>query len=50
MPIGGLGLIGLVGAAVASVLLWNSDAPSFGVVRADNFALFINWCSASSAS
>ena len=43
MPIGGLGLIGLVGAAVASVLaLGHATAVSFGVVRADNFALFIN--------
>ena len=42
MPIAGLGLIGLVGAAVASVLLWDSDAHSFGVIRSDNFALFIN--------
>ena len=42
MPISGLGLIGLLGAAVASVFLWDSDARSFGVVRSDNFALFIN--------
>ena len=42
MPIAGLGLIGLVGAFVASCFLWNTDATSFGVVRADNFALFIN--------
>ena len=42
MPIAGFGLIGLGGAALASVLLWGDDARSFGVVRADNFALFIN--------
>jgi NADH-quinone oxidoreductase subunit N len=42
MWIAGLGLIGLAGAAVASVSLWDSDMSSFGVVRADNFALFIN--------
>src|SRR5918994_1468064 len=42
MPIAGLGLIGLAGAAVASVFLWNTDARSFGVVRSDNFALFTN--------
>jgi NADH-quinone oxidoreductase subunit N len=42
MPIAGLGFIGLVGAAVASVFLWDSDARSFGVIRSDNFALFIN--------
>jgi NADH-quinone oxidoreductase subunit N len=42
MPIGGLGIIGLVGAGVASVLLWDRNAESFGVVTADNFALFVN--------
>ena len=42
MPIAGLGLIGLAGAAVASVFLWGTDRSSFGVIRADNFALFIN--------
>jgi NADH-quinone oxidoreductase subunit N len=42
MPIGGLAIIGLVGAAVASVLLWNDNRTSFGVVIADNFALFVN--------
>ena len=42
MPIAGLGLIGLVGAALASVFLWDADRTSFGVVRADNFALFVN--------
>jgi len=42
MPIYGLGLIGLAGAAVSSVMLWDADAHSFGVVRADNFALFVN--------
>jgi len=42
MPIGGLGLIGLAGAAVSSVLLWNRDATGFGAIRADNFALFLN--------
>src|SRR5215208_5617455 len=42
MWIAGLGLIGLVGAAIASVSLWYSDAHSMGVIRSDNFALFIN--------
>jgi NADH-quinone oxidoreductase subunit N len=42
IPLGGLGIIGLVGAAVASALLWNRGATSFGVVRADNFSLFVN--------
>ncbi len=42
MPIGGLAIIGLVGAGVASVLLWDRNAASFGVVTADNFSLFVN--------
>src|SRR5262245_2710821 len=42
MPIGGLAVIGLLGSAVASVLLWSRNATSFGVVTADNFALFVN--------
>jgi NADH-quinone oxidoreductase subunit N len=41
MPIGPLGAIGLIGAAIASVLLWNRQAVSFGVVTADNFGLFV---------
>jgi NADH-quinone oxidoreductase subunit N len=42
MPLGGLALIGLSGAAVASVLLWGRNASSFGVLAADNYALFVN--------
>jgi len=42
MYIAGFGLIGLAGALVASCFLWDTDAVSFGVVRADNFALFVN--------
>jgi NADH-quinone oxidoreductase subunit N len=42
MPIAGLGLIGLAGAAVASVFLWDTDRTSFNVIRSDNFALFVN--------
>jgi NADH-quinone oxidoreductase subunit N len=41
MPIAGLGVVGLVGAAIATVLLWNHDTSSFGVVVADNFGLFV---------
>jgi NADH-quinone oxidoreductase subunit N len=41
MPIAGLGVVGLLGAAFATVLLWNHNASSFGVVAADNFALFV---------
>ncbi|HZR25773.1 MAG TPA: NADH-quinone oxidoreductase subunit N [Vicinamibacterales bacterium] len=43
MPIAGLGVVGLVGAAVASILLWNHNVSSFGVVVADNFGLFVVW-------
>src|SRR3989441_6590209 len=43
MPIGPLGVIGLVGAAIASLLLWNHNTSSFGVVVADNFGLFVTW-------
>jgi NADH-quinone oxidoreductase subunit N len=42
MPIFGFGLIGSVGAGLASIFLWDSDAQSFGVIRSDNFALFVN--------
>lgn len=41
MPIAGLGVVGLVGAAFATILLWNHNATSFGVVVADNFGLFV---------
>jgi NADH-quinone oxidoreductase subunit N len=43
MPMAGLGVVGLVGAAMASLLLWNRNASSFGVVVADNFGLFVTW-------
>ncbi len=42
MPIGGLAIIGLLGAGAASILLWDSNAESFGAVTADNFGLFVN--------
>ena len=41
MPIAGLGAVGLVGAAIASLLLWGHNFSSFGVVVADNFGLFV---------
>ncbi|NOT44765.1 MAG: NADH-quinone oxidoreductase subunit N [Acidobacteria bacterium] len=41
MPIGLLGLVGLVAAGVSSALLWNRNAASFGVLVADNFGLFV---------
>jgi NADH-quinone oxidoreductase subunit N len=42
MPLGGLAIIGLLGAGAASIFLWDRNATSFGVVTADNFALFVN--------
>lgn len=42
MPIGGLAIIGLVGAGIASILLWDRNTESFGAVTADNFGLFVN--------
>ena len=41
MPIAPLGIIGLVGAALAVGALWDHNASSFGVVAADNFGLFV---------
>jgi NADH-quinone oxidoreductase subunit N len=41
MPIGSLGLVGLVGAAVSAALLWNRNTEGFGVIVADNFGLFV---------
>jgi NADH-quinone oxidoreductase subunit N len=41
MPIGGLGIIGLVASVAASLLLWGRGAQSYGVVSADNFGLFV---------
>src|SRR5207253_8195304 len=42
-PIAGLGAVGLIGAAIASFLLWGRGASSFNVVVADNFGLFVTW-------
>ena len=41
MPIGGLGIIGLVASVASSLLLWGRGAQSYGVVSADNFGLFV---------
>jgi NADH-quinone oxidoreductase subunit N len=41
MPLGGLGIVGLLGAAAASAFLWNRNTASFGVIVADNFGLFV---------
>ncbi len=43
MPIAPLGLVGFIGAAISSLLLWNQNAGSFGVIVADNFGLFVTW-------
>jgi len=42
MPLGILGVIALVFAGAAMVLLWDRNAASFNVVVADNFGLFIS--------
>src|SRR5688572_32277772 len=41
LPIGWWGLIGLGGAALSAVLLWDRNAEGFGVIAADNFGLFV---------
>jgi NADH-quinone oxidoreductase subunit N len=41
MPIGILGIVGLVSAAISAALLWNRNAAGFGVIAADNFGLFV---------
>ena len=43
MPIAPLGIIGLIGAAASAYLLWGRKAESFGVVAADNYAIFVIW-------
>jgi NADH-quinone oxidoreductase subunit N len=42
MPIGIWGIISLLGAAAALMLLWNRNATSFGVIVADNFGIFVS--------
>src|SRR3979409_1006543 len=41
MPIAGLGVVGLVGAAIAPVLLWTHRPSGFCVFVADDFGLFV---------
>jgi NADH-quinone oxidoreductase subunit N len=43
MPIGPLGIVGLIGAGISCFLLWDQNATSFGVVVADNYGLFSTW-------
>ncbi len=40
MPISGLGLVGLAGAAISAALLWTRGGTAFGAVAADHFGLF----------
>src|SRR5689334_8808863 len=41
MPVVGLGIVGLIGAAISAALLWNGNTASFGVISGDNFGLFV---------
>src|SRR4030095_339398 len=41
LAIGGLGIIGLVGAAISSAMLWNPHAQGFGGLVGDNFVCFV---------
>jgi NADH-quinone oxidoreductase subunit N len=41
MPVGGLGIVGLVGAGISAAVLWNGNTASFGVISGDNFGLFV---------
>src|SRR5258705_13295703 len=41
MPVGGLGIVGLIGAAISAALLWNGNTVSYGVISGDNFGLFV---------
>jgi NADH-quinone oxidoreductase subunit N len=43
MPIGGLGLIGLIFAGASAAFLWGRNSTGFGVIVADNFGLFITF-------
>src|SRR5918992_2475672 len=42
MPLGVLGIIALVFSAAALILLFDRNATSFGVIVADNFAIFVS--------
>ena len=42
MPMGWLGVIGVVGGIVTSLSLWDRQSVGFGVVIVDNFAVFFN--------
>jgi NADH-quinone oxidoreductase subunit N len=42
MPVGWLGIIGVIGAIVTSVSLWDRNAVGFGVIVVDNYSIFFN--------
>src|SRR5262245_11566835 len=42
MPVGWLGLIGVVGGIITSVPLWGRNAVGFGVIVVDNYTIFFN--------
>jgi NADH-quinone oxidoreductase subunit N len=42
MPLGVLGVIALVSAAIALAFLWNRNTSSFNVILADNFGIFVS--------
>jgi NADH-quinone oxidoreductase subunit N len=43
LPIGSLGVVGLLGAALSSFLLWGRNETSLGVLLADDFSLFVTF-------
>ena len=42
MPVGWLGIIGVVGGIVTSISLWGRNAVGFGVIVVDNYTIFFN--------
>jgi NADH-quinone oxidoreductase subunit N len=42
MPVGWLGIIGVIGAIVTSVSLWGRNAVGFEVIVVDNYSIFFN--------
>ncbi len=42
MPVGWLGVIGVIGGIVTSLSLWGRNAVGFGVIVVDNYTIFFN--------